>query len=202
MKKCVLSLFLALAPGLLASAQPIYWDEGRYFSLNVSCSRTSLGDRIYDLGAVEFTSYPSPSLGFEYSTRVEFGKNYISFEPMSLLGTVLVTVSQLGESTGEMKLFSALLATTAAKIPIYPLEWLEITPYWNLMKFTFVKDVYEDEMKLTGDLGLQLKVFPFVNALDWYDTFFISPFVRYDFNYDKDPRLKGYSAGVSAGIYF
>lgn len=202
MKKSVLTLFFVFGSAALATAQPIYWDEGRYFSFNVSASRMTLGERIYDLGAVEFTSYPSPTLGFEYSTRVEFGKNYISFEPMSLLGTVLVTVSQLGESTGEMKLFSALLATTAAKIPVYPLDWLEITPYWNLMKFTFIKDVYEDEMKLTGDLGLQLKFFPFVSALDWYDTFFISPFVRYDFNYDKDFRLRGYSAGVLAGIYF
>ena len=196
---CFLIVFLMF--GWSLTAQPIYWNEGRYYSANCSYSHKMLNMEQFDVFGVEFSTYPSPTMGWEMASSIEFGKDYFSFEPISLVGSLFVFVTQFGDFDAKFRFAAMLLAVTAGKVPIYPLNWMEIVPYWNLMKCTMIKSKFSN-MQIYGDIGLSLRFFPLESFLDWYDTFFISPFAEYDFGYEKNSPFKGFGFGVKVGMFF
>lgn len=202
MKK-LLGILIFLCLGWYATAQrtPIYWEEGRYFSADFSYTHKSLKMGQFDIFGLELACFPSPTMAWEMTSSFEFGKDYFSFEPISLVGSLFVFVTQLGDYESKLKLAALILAVTAGRVPIYPLDWLEIVPYWNLMKCTLIKSQFS-KMQIYGDIGLSLRFFPLESFLDWYDTFYISPFAEYDFGYEKNSPFKGFSFGIKTGIYF
>ena len=202
MKKLI-GIVLCLCFGLYANARtsPIYWEEARYFSADISYAHKALKTGKFDVFALELACFPDPTMGWEMTTSIEFGKDYFSFEPISLVGSIFVFVTQLGEYEANLRLASLLLAATAGRVPIHPLDWMEIVPYWNLMKGTLIPSKFS-KMQIHGDVGLSLRFFPLESVLDWYDTFFISPFAEFDFGYKKESPFKGFSFGIKTGIYF
>lgn len=223
MKKKMLLLLtvLSLSTFLVESqvfANPIYWENGKYFGVNVGWTRLGLNAGTFDVATAEVTCYPSKTMGFEFSSRVYAGKDYIAFEPVSLGGTLMTIFVQAHAKQFDKtaKLFSVLLALSGAKIPIYPCEYVEITPSWSLCKLTWI---YDQKVKVSGNLGGEIKIFPFCD-LPYVYTMYISGHAHWDFGYKKDGgefmwnswggNIKrtdrsifgGWSAGITLGMYF
>lgn len=194
-----------------ASAQ-VYWNEEKYAGVNLSYTRENLNVGTYNLAGLELTLYPSKSMGWEFSTKINYGADYFSFEPVGLVGTLMVVYTQTHKKQfgSTEKLASALLAITSAKLPIYPFDYVEFTPYWSFFNLTKLGD---DPFKVCGHIGMQLKIFPFCHSLKW-NTFYIAPYIQHDFGYsatdggflpywfDGDSPFGGTSFGLQTGFYF
>lgn len=205
-------LIVLLLSATYSSTAQVYWDEEKYAGVNISYTRENLNIGSYDLAGIELTLYPSKSMGWEFSTKLNYGADYLSFEPVGLLGTLMVVYTQTHKKQfgGSEKLLSALLAISSAKLPIYPFDYVEFTPYWSLFKLTKLGDA---SIKVCGHIGLALKIFPFCHSLKW-NTFYIAPYVQHDFGYKKtdkeylpywfdgDSPFAGTSFGFQTGFYF
>lgn len=205
-------ILLGLLSSFLSLPAQVYYEEEKYASVNLSYTYSGLTIGGFDLVGAELTLYPSKSLGWEFSTEIKYGADYFSWEPVGIVGTLAVVYTQTHKKQfgGTEKLVSVLAAITSAKLPIYPLDLVEFTPYWSLFKLTKIGN---DPMKVCGHVGLQLKVFPFYHQSSGWSTFYIAPFVQHDFGYskrdghelywfDKESPFRGTSYGVKAGIYF
>ena len=200
------------------SANPIYWENGKYYGVNAGWTRLGLNAGTFDVATLEFTCYPSKSLGWEFSSRIYAGKDYYAFEPVSVAGTLMTIFVQARKNQFDTtaKLFAILLALSGAKLPIYPCEYVEITPSWSLCKLTWI---YDERVKVSGNLGGEIKIFPFCD-LPYVYTMYIAGHAHWDFGYKKDggeymyrdwghnikrsdrPLFWGWSAGVTLGMYF
>lgn len=146
---------------------------------------------------------------FEYTTVFEYGKNYLSFEPFSVIG-VLGMLLFNGQNQNLM-LTACILGTSSAKIPIQILNGrIELTPRWNLLKLT---KLYKNRLYLNGSVGVEIKIYV-------SDGLYISPVYEYGFGYkhisnamsnysfhngnadhSKTP-YRGHSVGLFIGYYF
>lgn len=197
---------------------PMYYKLDKYWSVNGGYEKLNLNSGDFDVFSIEATSYPSSSLGWEFSTKVSYGKDYFSFEPVSLAGYFCMIfvqshAKQYGYGRSE-KMLSMLMAVSSAKLPLAICDYVEVAPYWNLFKLT---KVYDTKLQITGDVGLQLKLFPLAGK---DKAFFIGGFGAYNFAYDNkasdfygnawashikhsDQSLfRGWSYGINMGIYF
>lgn len=208
-------VFLTNAPFL--KSQPLFYDEGRNINIDAGYKRANLNCGTFDVAYVEATTYLDPVLGWEFSTKFELGKDYISFSPLSIVGLAGWIYASTHGSGKDVSLIMALLSISSAKLPIYVWDWFEVTPYWNLLKFTKIYD--EGKFKLNADVGLQLKFYPFCSSYS-ISTLYLSPFCQYDFAYKKNasdfrytsygPNIKqmdkslfhGWACGMSIGYYF
>lgn len=200
-----------------AHSQPLFWQESRNLSVDAGYKHASLNSGEFDIAYLEATAYFNPQLGWEYSVKFEYGKNYFSFSPMALVGLPFWIYTSTHGGSSFSNLVGAISALSAAKLPIYVWDWFEITPYWNLLKLTKLYD--SEKLKINADVGLQLKFYPFYSTWS-LTTQYISPFCQYDFAYKKNAseflytswsdKIKrsdkslfhGYSWGISIGYYF
>lgn len=198
-------------------SQPLFYDEGRNINIDAGYKRANLNCGTFDVAFVEATAFINPELGWEFSAKFEIGKDYLSFSPVALLGLPFSIYCTTHDSDPAVTLLAMVLAVSSAKLPIYVWDWFEVTPYWNLLKFTKIYD--EGKFKLNADVGLQLKFYPFCNSYS-ISTLYLSPFCQYDFAYKKNasdfrytsygPNIKqmdkslfhGWACGMSIGYYF
>ncbi len=201
-----------------AQAPPIFYEEGRYFGVNAGWRHSVLNAGTFDIGYIEGTCFPAQSVGWEFSTRVEYGKDYFSFEPVSAVGFMLMlfTQSRSKEFSSAERAVAAICAISSAKFPIKIWDWCEVDPYWNLMRLT---QLYGSKLRVHADAGLQIKFYPFCNSYSM-STFYISPCIDYNFGYKKNAGdfryeswghnitktnkslFHGYSYSVQVGMYF
>lgn len=216
MKKLFLCLCL-LVLSISINAQPIFWQEDRCLSVDAGYKRANLNCGNFDIAFIEATAYFEPQLGWEFSTRFEYGKDYLSFSPLSLIGLPFWIYSSTHGGEASVNLIGAIASIATAKLPIYIWDWFEITPSWDLFKLTKLYD--DKKLKINANVGLQLKFYP----LCWtypVETLYISPYCHYEFAYKKNAadfaynwwgdNIKrtdkslffGYSFGVAVGYYF
>lgn len=212
MKKILFVTFLVLCASK-ANSQ-VYWDEEKYFSINAGYAHSNISAGSFDLATLEITCYPSKPMGWEFSSEVRYGKDYLSIEPIGILGTLMMIFTQTHAGfDSDSKLLSVLLAISSAKLPIYPLDVVEFTPYWSLLK---LGKVYDSKFNVCGHVGIKAKIFPFIYSNnDGLHTFFIAPFIQHDFGwqwkegsviphypgFDKESPFRGTSYGFQMGIY-
>lgn len=219
-RNCLLLLLVILLSCFATnvSANPIYWDNAKYFGANVGWTRLGLNAGTFDVATIEFTCFPSKQAGFEFSSKIYAGKDYVAFEPISAAGTLMTIFVQArqNEFNKTARMFAMLLAVSGAKVPIYPIEWMEITPSWSLCKLTWI---YDQKVKVSGNLGGEIKFFPFC-YLPYVYTMYISGHAHWEFGYKKDAGnyyyyewadaiirgdkslFRGWSAGITLGMYF
>lgn len=161
----------------------------------------------FTFASIELNAF-SYQTQFEYSAVFEYGKNYLSFEPFSIVG-VLGMLMFNGQN--DLMLAAGILGTSSAKIPIQIFNGrLEITPRWNLLKLT---KLYDNKFYLNGSAGVELKVYV-------TDGLYVSPMWDYSFGYkhissamndysfhnenanqSKSP-FRGHNFGLFIGYYF
>ncbi len=219
MKKLFLLIVLCVCSlRAYTQAPPVFYEEGRYFGVNAGYRHASLNAGDFSVGYIEGTCFPSHSVGWEFSTRIEYGKDYFSFEPVSAVGflAVLFTQSRSKQFSSTQKAVAAICAVSSAKLPIKIWDWCEIDPYWNLLRLT---KLYGSKLRIHADVGAQIKFYPFCNSYSM-STFYISPCVDYDFGYKKNAGdfiyetwgghitktnkslFHGYSYSLQIGMYF
>lgn len=219
MKKALLLLLCVISSAmtLKASQPPIFWEEGKRIGINAGYKQLSLNCGKFDAGYIELSCYFNPTLGWEFTTKFEYGKDYISLSPSGLLGLPFWLFTTSHGGADESKMVGALLSVASAKLPIKACDWLEFTPYWDLLRFT--KIYKSGRFKVNGDVGMQIKIYPFCSSYS-ASTFFISGFCLYNFAYKKNAsdyiyerwgdNIKrtdkslffGMSYGGSIGFYF
>lgn len=214
MKKYLLTFALVLCT-LPAFSQPFFWQQEKIWSVSTGWKHYSLNSGVYDVGQLELSTYVNPTLGWEFVAKLEWGKGYFSFSPVGLIGLPLLIYSSTHGGDRALNMIGAFSSIACAKIPIYVADWFEITPQWDLLKFT--KTDCFDKLKLNASVGLSMRFYPFCEL--WpMNTFFISPFVDFDFAYKKHladywgeqhyrlkntrSQLFGYSFGITAGMWF
>lgn len=196
----------------------MYYELDKNWGVNAGYEKLNINSGNFDVFSVEATAYPSSALGWEFSTKVSYGKDYFSFEPVSVVGYMSLIfihshAKKYGYGTGE-KMLAWLMAISSAKLPMAICDYVEIAPYWNLFKLS---KVYDTKLQITADVGLQLKFFPLA-GLD--KTLFIGGFGCYNFAYHNNASnfmgnswsshikksnqslFRGWSYGVNLGIYF
>lgn len=198
---------------IVANAQPLYFQEGKALSVAAGYSNVHMNVDNFQAAFVEATWYPSYSLGWEFSARVEIGQDFLSFEPIGLIGLPMWMYSSSHKMGRDSNLVGALLSIASAKCPIALGDYgmFEITPYWSLLKLT---RLYDDKFRINGDVGVQLKLFPLA-YLYWANTLYISGFIQSNWAYGKDKNyygrynvkdnrsdFYGYSWGFQIGYYF
>lgn len=214
MKKLLFFTILAFIAMNALAVEPVYYQDGRYFSVDAGFRRSVLNAGTFNIAYVEATCYPSYSMGWEFTAGFEFGKGYFSFEPVSAAGVLMMTFVQAHKKDydASAKLYTALLAVSSARLPIYISDWLEVEPYWNLLKLT---KLYGTKFRVHADVGAMVKIFPFCYSYGSLGNLYICPNVCYDFGYkknagqlgldyirgDKSP-FHGYSYGLQIGCYF
>ena len=213
MKKAIATLLSSIIMATVSLAQPHYYQAEKSVSVAAGYSNIHMNVDNFQVAFLEGTYYMNPQLGWEFSARVEYGKNYLSFEPIGLLGLPMWIYSSSHGLGRESNMIGALLSIASAKLPIaVDSEGIfEITPYWSLLKFT---RFYDDKFRINGDLGLQVKLFP-IALFNWSSTLYISGFAQWDWGYSrnhnyygryniKDNRSDffGYAWGVQLGYYF
>lgn len=192
----------------------VYWDEERYFSINAGYAHSNINTGSFDMATLEFTTYPSQPMGWEFSSEVRYGKDYLSIEPIGILGTLMMIYTQTHAGfDSDSKMLSVLLAISSAKLPIYPLDVVEFTPYWSLLKLGKVDD---SKFQMCGHVGIKAKIFLFIYSYnDKFHTIFIAPFIQHDFGwqlkegsfipyypgFNKESPFRGTSYGFQIGIY-
>ncbi len=178
MKKSLLIIILLL--GAVTATSQVYWDEGKYFSVNAGYAHSNINAGSFNMATLEITCYPSKPMGWEFSSEIRYGKDYLSFEPVGILGTLMMIFTQTHDGfDSDSKLSSVLFAISSAKLPIYPLDLVEFTPYWSLLKLEKVND---SKFNMCGHVGITAKIFPFIYSNnDNIHTLFIAPFIQHDF---------------------
>ena len=182
--------FLCIFSAGELKAQPIFWQEDRNLSVDAGYKHASLNCGTFDVAFIEATMYFNPTLGWEFFTKFEYGKDYFSFSPLSLVGLPfwIYSATHGGEATSN--LVGALAAISTARLPIYVWDWFEVSPYWDLFKLTKIYD--SKKLKINADVGLQLK-----NAGNFYSESWAGNIKRTD-----KSLFFGYSYGVTIGYYF
>ena len=194
-------------------AQPHYYQVEKSVSLAAGYSNIQMNVDNFQVAFLEGTYYMNPQLGWEFSARVEYGKDYLSFEPVGLLGLPMWMYTSSHGYGGETNIWGALLSISSAKLPIAVDSEgiIEITPYWSLLKFT---RFYDDRFRINGDLGLQVKLFP-IALFNWSNTLYISGFAQWNWGYSRNHNnygryniknnrsdFFGHAWGVQLGYYF
>lgn len=211
MKRSVLIIFLLLTC-LSLSAQPHFYQAEKKISVGGGYSNIHMNAGNFHAGYLEGTYYMSSTLAWEFYARVEYGKDYLSFDPAGLLGLPFWIYSSTHHLGRTSNFIGALLSITSAKLPIAIGQngYFEVTPYWSLLKFT---RLYDDRFRVHGDLGLQFKLYP-ISFFNWYNTLYISGFIQWNWAYSRSNyygryNLKnnrsdffGYTWGVQIGYYF
>lgn len=200
-----------------AQQPPFFWQEGHNIGINAGYKKLSLNSGTFDVGFVELSCFINPSLGWEFTSKIEYGNDYFSFSPSGLIGLPFWAYSTSHGNDRDMNTIGALLSVASAKLPLYILDWLEITPYWDLLKFTKIYD--NDKFIINGDLGLQVKIYPLCES-NVMNTLYITGFCLYNYAYKKDASkyyyehwsknikrtdkslFYGYSYGATIGYYF
>ena len=65
-------------------SQPVFYVEDTPLSADAGYKRSVLNCETLDVAFVEATTYFNPQLGWKFSTKLEYGKNYFSFSPLAL----------------------------------------------------------------------------------------------------------------------
>lgn len=200
-----------------ANYPPLFWEKGRRIGLNIGYKHLSLNSGRFETGFIELSCFMNPTLAWEFTSKLEYGNNYLSFSPSGLIGLPFWIYSSSHGGDRDTNLFGALLSVASAKLPIKACDWLEITPYWDLLK---ISKLYKSKkFMINGDVGMQIKIYPFCSCENM-STFFVSGFCLYNFaykksstdymyepwayqikNYEKSP-FYGYSLGTTVGCYF
>lgn len=212
MKKTLIISLLLLST--VSAISQVYWDEELYFSINAGYTRLNINAGSFEAGSFEITCYPSKPMGWEFSSEVRYGKDYLSIEPVGILGTLMMIYTQTHAGfDSKSKMLSILLAISSAKLPIYPLDVVEFTPYWSLLK---LGKIYDTKFKMCGHVGIKAKIFPFVYSSNYgLRTLFVAPFIQHDFGwkwkdgnvipqypgFDKESPFRGTSYGFQIGLY-
>lgn len=207
MRKLLLFILLAVCIMTTVKAQsPLGYQSAFGMAYGAKYKMINDGD-FFTFASVEFNAF-SYQTQFEYTAVFEYGKNYLSFEPFSIVG-VLGMLMFNGQK--DLMLVSGILGTSSAKIPIQVFNGrLEITPRWNLLKLT---KLYDNKLYLNGSAGVELKVYV-------TDGLYISPMWDYSFgykhissamkdysfhnenaNHSKSP-FRGHNFGLFIGYYF
>ena len=97
MKKFVIALLLLTVSLLELKSQqpPFFWREGHNFGINAGYKKLSLNCGDFEAGFVEISCFMRPSLGWEFTTKFEYGPNYLSFSPSGLIGLPFWAYSSL-----------------------------------------------------------------------------------------------------------
>jgi len=194
MKK-LLILFIFIIPMLAEAQSPL----GRHdvFGISAGYKHLNIERGNFDVAFLEFDLYVY-STQFEYTAKIEYGKDYLSYEPLGALGVILMAFmfngagKDMSTTTGERFLI-ILLGTSSAKIPIYIADGrIELCPQWNMLKIT---RLYNDDFQLNASVGASLKVY--LNK-----SLYLSPMWEYSFGYKKESPFTGHAYGMSLGFYF
>ena len=207
---CMLFVFIFTSKNLNAQSPLGYGDS--YFGVAAGGEYKTLNDGDFFVGTLEFNAYSSSTL-IEYNTTIEYGENYFSFEPVSVIGVIAMCmfIDGQGSATPDMLTFFGLLGTSSAKISIFLFKgWVELVPKWNLLKLT---KLYDNKLYFNGNIGGELKIY-------LTDGLYISPYWEYNFgykyiskaksnyefhnenaNHDKSP-FRGQNFGLYLGYYF
>lgn len=161
MKKYLLTFALVLCT-LPAFSQPFFWQQEKIWSVSTGWKHYSLNSGVYDVGQLELSTYVNPTLGWEFVAKLEWGKGYFSFSPVGLIGLPFLIYSSTHGGNRALNMIGAFSSIACAKIPIYVADWFEITPQWDLLKFT--KTDCFDKLKLNASVGLSMRFYPFVNC--------------------------------------
>jgi len=194
MKK-LLILFILIAPMLAEAQSPL----GRHdvFGISTGYKHHNIKGGNFDVAFLEFDLYVY-STQFEYTAKIEYGKDYLNFEPLGALGVMLMAFMFDGAgkdmpTTTEERFYIIMLGSSSAKIPIYIANgWVEICPQWNLLKIT---KLYKDNFHINASVGLSLKFY--LNR-----SIYLSPMWEYSFGYKKQSPFTGHAYGMSLGFYF
>ena len=181
MKKLLLILIFAFCLSLIKAQSPLGYGNSA-FGIAIGGEYKDLNDGDFFVGTLEFNAYSSSTL-FEYNTTVEFGENYISFEPLSLVGVLALCmfIDGQGDATPDMLTFFGLLGTSSAKINIFLFNgWVELVPKWNLLKLT---KLYDNKLYFNGNVGGELKIY-------LTDGLYVSPYWEYNFGYKYISKAK------------
>lgn len=219
MRRVLFTMLLFVLTASVSKAQrpPIFWTEEKCFGVNAGYKHLSLNAGSFDVGYIELSCFINPTLGWEFTTNLEYGKDYLSFSPSGLLGLPFWIYATSHNSGREANMLGAILSVASARMPLKICDWLEFDPGWNLLKLT--KLYKSGKFKLNGDIGLQIKIYPFCQSFT-ASTFFISGHCLYNFAYKKNAsdyifeawgnNIKrtdkslffGFSYGGSIGFYF
>ena len=88
MRRVLFTMLLFVLTASVSKAQrpPIFWTEEKCFGVNAGYKHLSLNAGSFDVGYVELSCFINPTLGWEFTTNLEYGKDYLSFSPSGLLG--------------------------------------------------------------------------------------------------------------------
>lgn len=207
-KKIVLLLVMATTCFEVVDAQSTLGYQSAFgIAYGAKYMKLNDGD-FYSFASIELNAF-SYQTKFEYSAVFEYGKNYLSFEPFSIVG-VLGMLMFNGQDNNLM-LAAGILGTSGAKIPIQLFNGrVELTPRWNLLKLT---KLYDNKLYLNGAAGVEMKIY-------LSDGLYISPEWEYCFgykhissamkdysfhnenaNHSKSP-FRGHNFGLFIGYYF
>lgn len=135
----------------------------------------------------------------DFNSSFNYGKNYISFEPCSLIGMLYYYFVKYGEGDdsegglGTLFFMAMAVSTMSFNIPIGDDEAFIIRPYWSLLRISKVKD-YSNRYELNAAVGTYLS----------YDfgPLMVNPFCEYGFGYSKNSPWKGFNFGISLSTKF
>ena len=196
-----------------AFAQPHYYQVDKPISVAAGYSNIHMNVDTFHAFYLEMTYYMNPSMGWEFSSRVEYGKDYLSIEPIGLIAVPTWIYTSSHGMGRKYNMIGAFLSITSAKLPIAVDEGglLEVTPYWSFLKLT---RFYDDGFRLNGDLGLQIKLFPLA-LFNYSNTLCVSGFAQWNWGYSRNHNRYGryniknnrsdsygYALGLSLGYYF
>ena len=138
MRRVLFTMLLFVLTASVSKAQrpPIFCTEEKCFGVNAGYKHLSLNAGSFDVGYVELSCFINPTLGWEFTTNLEYGKDYLSFSPSGLLGLPFWIYATSHNSGREANMLGAILSVASARMPLKICDWLEFDPGWNLLKLT------------------------------------------------------------------
>ncbi|MDR1348944.1 MAG: hypothetical protein LBJ63_11080 [Prevotellaceae bacterium] len=207
MKKILLILSMLII--ICNNAAKAQYEKGIMISTGYKHLSTVNLPKSYDAFTVDLTLH-NYYYGVDFNSSFNYGKNYISYEPCSLIGLLYCRfVTGLGEDPDRNLVdltFMVMAASTMSfNIPIGDEDRFIIRPYWSLMRISRVLDAPTE--KINPVFGLKDDANEYqLNAaagvyfsINW-DLFMISPFCEYGFGYKKVSPFTGFNFGLSVGI--
>ncbi|MDR1198335.1 MAG: hypothetical protein LBK94_04895 [Prevotellaceae bacterium] len=143
----------------------------------------------------------------DFNSSFNYGKNYISFEPCSLIGLLYYQFAKGEEGhserdMGAMILLAMACSTMSFNIHVDDEDKFIIRPYWSLMRISKVKDAIKIDAphvkNITNGFELNAALGAYLSIN--FDPFVINPFCEYGFGYNKNSPFTGFNFGLSVGI--
>jgi hypothetical protein len=160
---------------------------------HLSCANIA---NAYDAFSFEFTVHNHFN-NIDFNGNFLYGKDYISFEPFSLIGILGFFFVKYGEgrdllADGEYTgLIIGASALSGMGFNINLDDSFKIRPYYSLLRLSKIKNVIE-KFTLNAAVGSYFTV----NL----GEVMINPFCEYGFGYKKNSPFTGFNYGVSLGI--